>query len=221
LKRIHLPRIFQPFRCNSIIRLGKNNDGGYLVNEIDIKTTSTLLSFGIGEDISFEKDFYAANRVQVIAYDSTIDNISDDFIEHISENVTSDNIGQILDFHVGGIFLKCDIDGSEYKILDSIILNSSKFTGIAIEFHGIHHNHNLHELINFIAKIDLRLIHVHLNNYAYYITDGGYIPDVIELTFSASNTNTHYDRNAYLPNKLDMPNNPDDDEFEIIFEGGL
>ena len=40
-----------------LIRLGKNNDGGYLVSEKDIKHTKNLISLGVSFDISFEKDF--------------------------------------------------------------------------------------------------------------------------------------------------------------------
>jgi len=47
--------------------------------------------------------------------------------------------------------------------------------------------------------------------------DGTYTPSVIELTFSSSKNNTELKRNIPLPHPLDMPNNPDDDEFRISF----
>jgi hypothetical protein len=31
MKDITLPKIFEPFYCADLIRLGKDNDGGYLV----------------------------------------------------------------------------------------------------------------------------------------------------------------------------------------------
>ena len=54
---IKLPKIFRPFECLQLIRLGKDNDGGYIVNKHDVDKTDLLISFGIGNDWSFEKVF--------------------------------------------------------------------------------------------------------------------------------------------------------------------
>ena len=69
---VTLPKIFQPFHCEDLIRLGKNNDGGYLVNKQDIFNSKNLLSLGIGEDWSFEKDFISLNDCKLNAYDSSL-----------------------------------------------------------------------------------------------------------------------------------------------------
>jgi len=222
MKNVNLPKIFMPYLCEGVIRLGKDNDGGYLVNEKDVTNSLYLLSFGIGEDVSFEKNFVEHNEwCSVLAYDSTIKNEHDDFFvgrhELNRENIGSSNIRNIL-CNREGIFLKCDIDGSEYEILHDLIENSHRFTGVAIEFHGMSNYNNFNEMTNFISKFDLRLIHVHINNYAYIIRqDGTFTPDVVELTFTSSKENTKLSRNVPLPHPLDMPNNPNDDEFRISF----
>jgi hypothetical protein len=222
MKNVTLPKVFMPYRCEDIVRLGKDNDGGYLVNENDVTNSLYLLSFGIGEDVSFEKNFAEHNEwCSVLAYDSTIGNEHDDFFtgrhELNRENVGSNNIRNML-CNREGIFLKCDIDGSEYEILYDLIENSYRFTGLAIEFHGISKYNNFNELTNFISKFDLKLIHIHINNYSYIVQqDGNYIPDVVELTFTSSKENTKLLRNVPLPHPLDMPNNPNDDEFRISF----
>lgn len=222
MKNVTLPKIFSPFFCRDIVRLGKDNDGGYLINELDISKTNNLLSFGIGEDVSFEKDFIGSNEwCNVVAYDETVEDEHDDFFIDrrtlVRENVTSENIRDIIGER-SSIFLKCDIDGGEYDILHDLIENSSRFTGLAIEFHSITDYKNFNELTNFIAKFELRLVHVHINNYAYIIRqDGTYTPDVLELTFSSSIENTSIKRNIPLPHPLDMPNNPMDNEFRISF----
>ena len=77
---VTLPKIFQPYYCNNLVRLGKNHDGGYLVNEQDILKTKTLLSFGIGEDWSFEEQFTNLNNCPLIAYDGTLK------IDEVKEN---------------------------------------------------------------------------------------------------------------------------------------
>ena len=52
-----LPKDLKPKFRYQLIRLGGYNDGGYLVGLKSILATSTLISFGIGGDIEFEKDF--------------------------------------------------------------------------------------------------------------------------------------------------------------------
>jgi hypothetical protein len=222
MKSVLLPKIFKPYFCSNLIRLGKNNDGGYLVNKFDVDKTENLFTFGIGEDISFEDDFLKINDSCVVCgYDGTTENIhSDFFIENRyfnKENVTSFNIEKILN-DKENIFLNCDIDGGEYNILSNLIVHSNKFSGLTIEFHDISKPNNLNELINFIGKFELRLIHIHINNYTYIVRENNtFIPDVIELSFSSSKENTELRETIILPNDLDMPNNPMDDEFRILF----
>jgi hypothetical protein len=52
-----------------LIRLGKDNDGGYVIPKIIIKKTDGVLSYGINKDWSFENDFYKKNKVNIHCYD--------------------------------------------------------------------------------------------------------------------------------------------------------
>ena len=63
------------------------------------------------------------------------------------------------------VFLKIDIEGSEYRILDQLIENQKKINGLVIEFHDC----DLHfDRINrFIQSFELDLVHIHVNNYSY------------------------------------------------------
>jgi len=54
---IKLPYFLKPKKNFKLLRLGKNYDGGYLIDINSIKNTKTLLSLGIGDDWSFEEDF--------------------------------------------------------------------------------------------------------------------------------------------------------------------
>ena len=214
MKNILLPKLFQPFTCEDLIRLGKDNDGGYIINKLDVLKSNELISFGIGSDTSFEEDFINLNPVNVKTYDSTIE-LS--MFKHYKENITSKNIKSILKDTQNKFFLKCDIDGGEYEIFEDLINYSHKMSGLAIELHSISNRDNFNEIMNFISKLDLKLIHSHLNNYSYYIMDEQiYVPDVIELSFSSS-INISYNNNIELPHVLDMPNNQNDHEFKIFF----
>jgi len=221
MKSILLPKIFQPFQCDDIVRLGKDNDGGYLVNYADVLKSKNLLSFGVGSDISFEKDFIRLNDIPVQSFDETKmspDNVSfyKEGRTHRYENISKDNIDIFLSDSKNA-FLKCDIDGGEYEILNSLISNSHKFTGAAIEFHDVSSPQRFNQLTNFISKFGLRLIHTHINNYSYLVEDETYFVDVLELSFSSSRENTVFVDELELPHKFDMPNNPNDQEFKVWF----
>ena len=52
-----LPKEFKPKASYELIRLGKDNDGGYLVELNSIKQSKSLIAMGMGRDCSFENDF--------------------------------------------------------------------------------------------------------------------------------------------------------------------
>ena len=56
-----LPAEYKPKKNFSLIRLGRDNDGGYLIGYNTIKNTKSLISFGILDDCSFENDFKRKN----------------------------------------------------------------------------------------------------------------------------------------------------------------
>ena len=98
---------------------------------------------------------------------------------------TAISINKILENHQN-VILKVDIEGDEYKILDQILDNSNKINTLIIEFHDIHKN--IDKIEEFIIKSkDLKLIHIHANNFAGSNKDGD--PNVIELTFININKN--------------------------------
>ena len=231
---VTVPKIFQPFYCEDLIRLGKNNDGGYLVNRQDVMNSKNILSLGIGEDWSFEKDFISFNDCKLSAYDNSLNQsrllnnkaLQDSYNKFFTGNKVhvEKNIGigyNDVPFNTiatdPDTFLKCDIEGAEYGILDDLIVHTKLFTGMVLEFHEINKPDNYSSIINFISKVDHKLLHIHVNNYFYYKTDDGCIPDILELSFTSS-PNIILAKDTTMPNKLDMPNNPDGEEFKILFK---
>jgi hypothetical protein len=67
-----LPKNFRPKKNFSLIRCGRNNDGGYLLSKNVILETKVLISFGISDDISFERDFLNINPVKNYCYDKSL-----------------------------------------------------------------------------------------------------------------------------------------------------
>ena len=216
-------KLFQPYKCDNLIRLGKSYDGGYLINSADVAKTHKFLSFGIGSDTSFEEDFLQINDCGVDAYDASAK--TSDFFDSNTRTLHLKNVANVNNtVHVAiqdilienNTFIKCDIEGGEYRLFDHLIEKSHNLSGLVIEVHSINDPDNFNNLLNFISKIRLRLVHIHVNNYFYYKTDNGNIPDILELSFSSSD-NVRYDTTTQLPNVLDMVNNPNDEEFQIYF----
>lgn len=109
------------------------------------------------------------------------------------------------------IFLKIDIEGSEYRFLHDIVASEERITGMVLELHDV--DIHLKAIEKFINQLSLNLVHIHANNYAPISADDD-LPIVLELTFSKySNVSTDYK----LPHPLDMPNNKNCLEYEISF----
>lgn len=255
-----LPKKFKPKHKYNLIRIGGNNDGGYLVEKDSISKSNSLVSFGIGFNWSFEKDFLNYRKIPIHCYDHTI---KYSYIKKFSRNSLfsllktsmwnsnsfkelQKNIflykdyknffrGETVHFRsaigigfkrirlkeifdrikYSPIFLKIDIEGSEYRILDEIIELQNFICGLVIEFHDI----DLHEdkILNFINNFKLKLVHVHGQNPGgvQYLTDLG-DPTQLEMTFS--NVENFLDINPQIPHNLDQRSDSRFEEIKLFFK---
>jgi len=232
------------------VRIGQQNDGGYLVSLSDIEKSNILISFGIFDDWSFESDFVKYNDIEVVAYDASLNfrfllkraiietiksPLSFGFVKklflyrkffkgknkHIKKFVglnTSDEtyctFAEVLnEINNKNIFLKIDIEGSEYRFLDDIVINNKKIIGIVVELHDCDINLNkIKRFVNKLKKCGLNLVHIHPNNSAPIRLDDR-LPKVLELTFSK---HAKLSNSFTLPHKLDMPNNKNLSEYKLL-----
>lgn len=67
-----LPKFLKPTSTGSFVRLGKNNDGGYIIDKNAMQNADCLVSLGISNDWSFEKDFFKATKCPIIAFDGSV-----------------------------------------------------------------------------------------------------------------------------------------------------
>ncbi len=51
----------KPIKNPNLARIGRNEDGGYVVDFEIIKKCNTLITFGLGPDWSFELDYIKKN----------------------------------------------------------------------------------------------------------------------------------------------------------------
>lgn len=71
-KTINLPKFLNPIKLENLIRIGKQNDGGYVIREQDIYATDVLVSLGVSFDWSFEKDFLIRNnKIKIKTFDGS------------------------------------------------------------------------------------------------------------------------------------------------------
>ena len=247
-----LPAFLCPLSAPKLLRLGRDNDGGYLVDSRDVAAADCLISLGLFDDWSFDRSFVRQKKVPVFGYDGSISwrtfaqKIRRDLLDgrhhsvirydarllldylrffsgrnrHIQRFVGSDrsdgfvSMAQVFETALGQGFsrpyLKIDIEGSEYGILDDLIRHAGLTAGLVIEFHDC--DRHLDEIGGFVAAYPLRLVHIHANNYGPVTAQ--LLPTVLEFTFSSS---SDAGERPVFPHRLDMPNNRDVAEITLSF----
>lgn len=211
------------------LRLGRNNDGGYIVFNKNLNNLDGIYSYGINDDVSFDLDFTKYISKKIHMYDHTIDSLPQNhqsFI-FIKEAGSADNIIrhiQTTNNSSNNLFLKMDIEGCEWDILDKLdekILN--RFQQLVIEFHNIQFlqneyfgNFNItHEIIlRVFKKLNqyFYLGHIHGNNCGG-IKD---LPNTIECTYIRKDLLDIIPEIEDIPypiSNLDYPNNPEDSDY--------
>ena len=71
LKEIKLPNYLFPFQVESLVRVGNNFDGSYLIDKDSVLNSELLISIGVGWSFDFEKNFLEINNVPLIAFDGS------------------------------------------------------------------------------------------------------------------------------------------------------
>ena len=257
-----LPIELRPFDVPELIRLGRECDGGYVVDRRSVLGSDQLLSLGLSDDWTFEQDFRDSVDVPITVYDGSVDSwvfarklIQDVVkmpfkkligmrspatprnyytalreypkffsgkIKHYKQHVGRDmhpkeiTLKSVFEKSIPksahNVFLKMDIEGSEYFTLNDIISESERLSGTIIEFHNV--PTNMEKILNFVDRFELGICHVHCNN-ALSLSNF-IVPEIIEISFTKFETKLS--ENMQLPNKYDRPNLMDRPDYKIRFE---
>ena len=125
-------------------------------------------------------------------------------------------IAKILSKYNKNVILKIDIEGDEYEVFKDIKKNSSKILFLILELHSV--DKKIKKIQNFLKKLDLKIIHIHGNNYGG--VDKNKNPKVIELSLLNSKKikilNIHSD-NKYPIINLDYKNLKRRNDIKIEF----
>lgn len=196
-------------------RIGKNNDGGYVIVDLPQAKYNLLLAGGIKNDISFEEAFSSIYGSRCVAFDGTINSLPslNSSIEFVKKNIGGENTEKLTNLHTlidntDKIFVKMDIEGWEIPWLWSLSdAQMDKFEQIVIEFHkpyterenGIFAKMNKHHV----------LVHFHPNNCCgTRIYKGVVMPNTFECTYLHKRYFTEQlELNTdSIPSEIDMKN---------------
>jgi len=137
-------------------------------------------------------------------------------IPNLTSSITVDDIFSSIKSK--NIIFKCDIEGSEYQIIDELLKHQDKIDVMAIEFHWI--DKNLNQFIEEINKIlkFFSIVHIHGNNHFQFVEEAN-IPIILEITFV---NNKYIQKKEYITNfpikNLDNPNNLHIEDLYFYFE---
>lgn len=244
MMQAYLPDALRPEGKNTLVRLGSQFDGGYIIASGHLDKANSLLSFGLGYDCFFEREIISSGIINSLhCYDHTVsaqtmrsmyiksiikyfiktskrkERISAyrcyrtvfdrPFAEHIRLKISRCDVpGETsltealkrLAPTGNDIFLKCDIEGSEYEIIEGILDNAHRFCGMAFEFHDL--LGRMTEFVAFVERLkkDFHVDHVHINNNGVVTPDG--IPDVVEISLSRKDTQCDCDHTVKQRTKL-------------------
>lgn len=195
------------------IRIGNKGDGGYVM--IDDFKSKVAYSFGIDNNVTWDDDMYQRGY-ELFMYDPTVDFKCEDSRVHFFklgidgyDHDYYKSLKTILkeNNHNENMILKMDVEGYEWKFLETVGEEIKLFDQIAFE---------IHELISGDAERNLsllkklnethQLIHLHYNNSSVILQGDDFtITDVIEATYVKRDYEL-FDCLFSIPTELDYPN---------------
>jgi hypothetical protein len=216
---------------SDLVRLGPKKDGGYVVNSSALNSSDILYTYGVGDNYEFEVEYFNLfNNKLVRMFDPTIGvvdtgnpsiNFYQDGLYGRYEGNTS------YDEHVSNyedknkkIFLKIDVEGSEYNFFKFVDINSFKnVTGMVVEFHELYHKDKLDNFKTIVTKIleKFDIAHIHGNNFTppLLLNNEFKFPSTPEITFLRKDLNpcNEYSTREYPLKDLDYKNAVDREEI--------
>lgn len=216
-----------------LIRVGGNNDGGYLLPN-DMEGITHCFSPGVADTASFELDCLERGIRSFLA-DFSVDQppINLEGCQFIKKFVgalnndkfisldqwVSDSLANAMETD---LILQMDIEGAEYEtILSTSKTTLTKFRILAIEFHHVEsiRDTNFFQIVLSTLqrlKEHFEVVHVHPNNCCGITSiDGVKIPNVFEVTFLRKDRIKHIKPIKHLPHPLDQANVPS--KSDILF----
>lgn len=180
------------------VRIGNFWDGGYVLPIQSIARSKALVSYGVGTDIGFERDYIDATGNHAYCYDHTsyynesLINVEERYknnIHFLKEGLSSKKTEETDNFlehykklgFTERVLFKADVEGAEIEyLLNTDISELNKITtGLVFEFHFFSDptiRSKLFECMNRLNQF-YYLCHVHGNNYRPNIVYDEQVPN--------------------------------------------
>lgn len=223
-------------------RLGRDNDGGYVVPVCTLEQSDVLLGYGIFDDDSFEQHYISLTGKPAYGFDCTTYLESKPKLTIVRECVTDDPINcplqpaSTFSQHVQRygltnkkIFVKMDIEGGEFNVVSDIVRHAHHITGITMEVHIDEDNTKKNASIKGIIRLlesfqkDFYLVHLHMNNCASvlqldYPSFSGGLTRAFEITFIHKSLvkNANPKPEFKGPTSLDQSNIPNGTDVSFV-----
>lgn len=206
-----------------LVRLGGDNDGGYLVPQ-DLDQLEACFSPGVGKLVNFERDCAALGMKVFMADASVEDPMGKDpdfnFMKKFLGGETKDHLITLEDWmelvnvsDQADLLLQMDIEGAEYNVINSTAYKTlNQFRIIIIEFHELQklwdgdYYHRARKTFRKLLKSHA-CVHIHPNNCCgININNGIEIPVVAEFTFLRKDRFKKQRNVSFFPHPLDQDN---------------
>jgi|TARA_Y100000389_G_scaffold190489_1_gene215403 hypothetical protein len=215
------------------IRIGGNEDGGYVVPD-DFEGIKYCFSPGVGNLTNFEDDLikkkincYLADFSVNTTFSDELINFEKKFVGPISnENYINlkDWISSKIDYEKNNdLILQLDVEGDEYDIINSLDIGTlKKFRIILIEFHQLHYIFDsftfkkIKKVFDILNKF-FYCTHIHPNNNPEFIIKEKdiMIPPVMEFSYLRKDRSETLHNDLKFPSVLDRPNNPSRSDINL------
>jgi hypothetical protein len=114
------------------------------------------------------------------------------------------------------VFVKMDIEGGEYRVIDDLLRYVSQIVAFVVEFHDTEPLREIFEKKILEIEKSFDIVHFHANNCAGAAADR--FPDVVEITFVRKGLISLLGRRTNLPlPSLDFPNSKSRPDFSFEF----
>lgn len=208
---------------HSLIRIGGEGDGGYLVPD-DLQGIAACFSPGVAASVAFEaelaargiRSFMIDGSIQALPQAHSLFQFEPKYLGvcvgpgHTSLTRWVQDYGST----AGDFILQMDIEGSEYGvILSSAHTVLERFRIMVIEFHNL-------DFVFGQVGVDIattvfqrilathEIVHIHPNNFSWPVRFRDYtVPPTMEFTFLRKDRIAHSGTASTFPHPLDRPNN--------------
>ena len=216
------------------LRVGNERDGGYVL--ADLSSRASILSFGVGPDVSFESEMADQGR-SIFMHDHTVEappqshpkftflkrGVCGEGSQTFELSTIREHMAAINGEHEGFI-LKIDVEGWEWEVFATIENETiERFEQIVLEIHWLE---NLSDVIfraRYVAALknilnQFTLFHVHANNCTeLHLIDGFVVPSVLEISFVRTSLVKRRPSRTIYPSSMDKANHPHFHDHALLF----